>query len=53
MPEKIPHFDIFWDAHFGLGIRWRKSAFFRGVDISLAGPFFCAIVSIGPRLKIS
>lgn len=50
MPEKIPRFDAFIDAHFGLGIRWRRSMFFHGYDISVALPGACIIVSVGKRV---
>lgn len=49
MPEKVPHFDFFMDEHFGLGVRWRRSSFFTGWDVSLAFPFCCLIVSTGRR----
>lgn len=52
MPEKIPRIDAFFDNHFGLGVRWRRSVFFQGWDISIAVPFATLIVSIGRREEI-
>lgn len=50
MPEECPRFDAFTDAHFGLGLRWRKSMFFTGVDFSIAVPFACILFSTGSRV---
>lgn len=47
MPEKIPRFDAFFDAHFGIGLRWRRSLFYTGWDFSFAFPFCCVIISTG------
>jgi hypothetical protein len=53
MPEKLPRFDAFWDAHLGLGLRWRRSSFYTGWDFSFAFPGFCVIVSTGARVERS
>lgn len=52
MPEKVPRIDVFFDAHFGIGLRWRRSIFFRGFELSLAMPFCCVIVGVGPRHEV-
>jgi len=41
-------FDVFFEPHFGLGLRWARGYGF-WLNLSLALPFVTITVGIGPR----
>lgn len=40
-------FDIFYEKHFGFGIRWESISY--ALDLSIAFPFFTIILGIGNK----
>lgn len=48
MPEKLPRFDLYFENHIGLGIRWRRNVAFP-LEVSIGIPFVSCIIGIGRR----
>jgi len=40
-----PRFDIFFESHFGIGVRWSDWPY--GFSISIALPFFTITIGMG------